>query len=119
MSDVKNEMLTITMTDRPPVRVNKKIWDLVAQSKDWDGEYECQANRHWKISVRQCQNEGDDRCVVYGSYDTSWGDNDIRAGVIVENIDDAPRAIKEIAEQIGANSLLAQRCIASLPAEEI
>jgi hypothetical protein len=41
------------------------------------------------------------------------------SGVIVENIDDVPRAIKEIAEQIGANSLLAQRCIASLPAEEI
>ena len=57
MSDVKNEMLTITMTDRPPVRVNKRVWDLVAQSKDWEGQYECQANRHWKVSVRQCQNE--------------------------------------------------------------
>ena len=120
MTEVKNDSLTISMTDRPPVKVDKKIWTLVAQSKDWDGEHECQANRTWKVSVRQCQRDGDDRCIVYGSYESGWaGEDSIRHGVIIDDIDDAPKAIKDIVTQITGTDSLAQSCIADLPAEEI
>lgn len=120
MTEVKNDSLTITMTDRPPVKVSKKIWTLVAQSKDWDGEHECQANRTWKVSVRQCQRNGDDRCIVYGSFYSGWsGEDTISAGVIIDNINNAPEAIKDIVEKINGTDSLAQNCIADLPAEEI
>jgi hypothetical protein len=116
MTEVKNDSLTITMTDRPPVKISKKVWTLVAQAKDWDGEYECQANRTWKVSVRQCQRNGDDRCIVYGSFYSGWsGEDTISAGVINE----APQTIKDIVEQIKGSDSLAQNCIADLPAEEI
>ena len=120
MTELKNDSLTITMTDRPPVKVSKKFWALVAQSKDWDGEYECQANRTWKVSVRQCQRDGDNRCVVYGSFYSGWsGEDTISAAVIIDNINSAPEAIKDIVEKINGTDSLAQSCIADLPAEEI
>ena len=120
MSEQVKDSLTITMTDRPPVKVSKKVWELVAQAKDWDNEYECNANRTWKVSVRQCQRDGDDRCVVYGSFYSGWsGEDTISAGVIIDNINNAPEAIKDIVEQINGTDSLAQSCIADLPAEEI
>jgi len=120
MSEQVKDSLTITMTDRPPVKVSKKVWELVAQAKDWEGEYEFQSNRHWKVSVRQCQRNGDDRCIVYGSYESGWaGEDYIRHGVIIDDIDDAPQAIKDIVTRITGADTLAQNCIADLPAEEI
>jgi len=120
MSEQVKDSLTISMTDRPPVKVDKKIWTLVAQAKDWDGEYEFQSNRHWKVSVRQCQRNGDDRCIVYGSHESGWsGEESIRHGVIIDDIDDAPQTIKDIVSKITGADTLAQRCIADLPAEEI
>ena len=117
---MSNEKLTITLTDRRPVKIDKATWALIASAKDWDNQHECQANRTWKLFVRQCQKDGDDRCIVYGIYDTCYqGEDDRRGGEIVDDIDAVPEAIKRVAEYLGFNQSLADSCIADLPAIEL
>lgn len=112
--------LTITLTDRRPVTVDTDVWPLIASAKDHDNQYEFQANRKWKLFVRECQTEGDDRCIVYGVYETNWqGEADRRGGKIVESIDRVPAAIKAVAEYLGFDISLADDCIADLPPVEI
>lgn len=115
-----SKKLTITLTDQRPVTINTEVWPIVAQAKDWDNQYECQANRTWKLIVRQCQKEGDDRCIVYGIHTSQWAsENDRRGGQIIDSIDDAPTAIKEVAEYLNFDLTLADDCIADLPAIEL
>ena len=112
--------LTISLTNRRPVTVDTDVWPLVASAKDWDNQYECQANRTWTLLVRQCQTEGDDRCVVYGVYTTNWqNESDKRGGEIVDDLDSVPAAVKRVAEYLGFEEQLADACIADLPADEI
>lgn len=108
---------TIPLTDRPPVRIREDLWPTIAVAKDYDSEFECQANRTWALRVRQHQ---DGRAVVYGSYETRWrGERDITAGELLTAGDDIPAAILRTAQAIGASDRLAQECIADLPAEEL
>lgn len=109
--------LTISLTDRRPVTVDCDIWPIIAQARDWDNQYECQANEIWRLIVRQCQNEGDGRCIVYGLHDK--GSTDKRGGKIVDDINAVPKAIKEIANYLDFELDLADRCISNLPSEEI
>lgn len=112
--------LTISLTDRRPVTVDVDAWAIIGQSSDHDNQYECQANRKWKMTVRQCQTEGDDRCVVYGTYTSQYqGEADRRGGEIVEDLDSVPEAVKRVAEYLGFDARLADECIADLPADEI
>jgi hypothetical protein len=110
--------LTITLTDRRPVVVDTDVWPLIASVTDHDGQVECQANRRWKLAVRQCQTEGDDRCVVYGILDSVYSDS-CRGGQVVENLEAVPGAVKTVAEHLGFSARLADECIADLPAEEL
>src|SRR3989304_3700098 len=68
--ETKREMLTITLTGRPPVRVAKGGGPVGARASDetYDGEYECQATRvtKWWLTVRR---HADGRTLVYGVYD--------------------------------------------------
>lgn len=89
MAQQDNPYLTITLTGRPPVKVKKDDWPIIAsaKSKDYDNQYEFQANRkaEWKLTVRQ---HPDGRTIVYGvwSYDTNWSGEDcgdIRGGELV------------------------------------
>ena len=61
--------LTITLTDRPPVKITEADWPVIADGswKDWDNTYEFQANRTWAawLKVRQ---HADGRTIVYGGY---------------------------------------------------
>lgn len=112
--------LTVSLTNRRPVTVDCDTWPIIASAKDWDNEYEFQANETWKLIVRQCFNEGDDRCIVYGIFDTAHqGKSGKRGGKIVDNIDAVPAAVKEVAEYLGFDLELADRCISDLPDEEI
>ena len=112
--------LTITLTDRRPVTVDTDVWQKIASSSDHDNEYDFQANRKWKLFVRQCQTEGDDRCVVYGIYETAFqSESDRRGGEIVDSLDDVPAAVKRVAEYLAFEERLADECIADLPADEI
>lgn len=113
-------MLTITLTDRAPVKVDKTVWQLIASASDHDNQYEFQANRKWNLFVRQCQTEGDDRCIVYGVYTTQFqSESDRRGGEIVDSVDEVPAAVKRVAEHLGFDERLADECIADLPAEEL
>jgi hypothetical protein len=46
-------------------------------------------------------------------------ESDLRGGEIVDSIDDAPEALRRVAEYLDFNHRLADDCIANLPADEI
>ncbi|MCA9180563.1 MAG: hypothetical protein KDA51_03900 [Planctomycetales bacterium] len=124
---------TITLTGRPPVRISDDNWPTLASAsdKDWDNEYEFQANRitKWFIGVRQHR---DGRAIVYAtySYSTNWqGERDAskKCGQMLDagsSIDDIIRAIEYVCDDMGAGGdgkwdELKAECIADLPAVEL
>ncbi len=116
-----NEKLTITLTDRAPVTIVKNDWGVIASAKDWDNQHESQANRTWRLTVRE---HDDGRTLVYGVYDSAFQhERDARAGELVPANDDgsydylAP-VIRRVAEACGCERI-ADACIADLPAQEI
>ena len=112
-----SDELTITLTDRQPVRISKDEWPIIASARDWDNEHESQANRRWKLNVRQHE---DGRCIVYGIYDTAWqNESDKRGGQLVDHIAEVPAVIKDVSEYLGFDETLADHCIADLPAVRI
>lgn len=138
--------LTITLTDRPPVRITEDEWPIIASAQwsDHDGQVECQANRRWSgwLKVRQ---HDDGRTIAYGrySYSTQWqGEHgsDHRAGHMVTPStgeypiashgsywtgQDVVLAIQEVGARLAARSShdcwtdLIAECIADLPADEL
>ena len=143
----KNPKLTITLTGRPPVKITKDEWPVIAsaEDKEYDNQYEFQANRcaSWKLIVRQ---HNDGRTIVYGIYSYSSqyqgeGDSDIRGGELItvldadaESVGDAEpiiAAIKRVGEDMegrvpdggswskGYFPRLIHECIADLPAVEL
>jgi hypothetical protein len=116
MSDVKNENLTISMSGRRPVKIKKDEWDILAEARDWEGEHEFQAFRKWYIKVRQKE----DKFIVYGGFDTAYrGQEDIRAGYLVDDFTKLESFIEKVGGEINASDGLIRRAIADLPAEEI
>jgi len=126
---------TITLTDRPPVRIDEASWPVIAHGSysDHDNQYEFQANRTWKANIRVRQH-ADGRAIVYGTYDYSTAfqaDRDItaKAGVLVDAGADLVRAIRQVgaslttatAEQNAAEHIAecVRECIANLPAEDL
>lgn len=112
-----SEKLTITLTGRAPVTISKETWPVIASARDWDNTYESQANRTWRITVRQHE---DGRTVVYGVYTTQWqGESGRRGGELLETGADIVAAIQRVAEYLGFDQRLTDECIADLPAEEL
>ena len=108
---------TITLTGRPPVRINPEMWPIVAKDTDYDGEYEAQANRIDRLYVRQ---HADGRAIVYGVHDTRWaGERDARAGELLPPAHDIYAALLRVAESIGAPPEMANRCMAKMPASDL
>jgi hypothetical protein len=64
---------TITLTDRPPVKITEADWPIIATGSadgdDSDGRGN-QPNRKWTRTIRVRQHE-DGRAIVYGVYDYS------------------------------------------------
>jgi|SRR6187399_2657789 len=114
---MENETLTITLTGRAPVKINKDKWPVIASASWHDGkEFESQSNRRRRVTVRQHE---DGRAIVYAVFDSNWqGEADIRRGEMFLEQDDAdiPGAIHRVTEAIGGNEALAEQCIADLPA---
>lgn len=131
-----SDKITITMTDRQPVRIAKADWPILAEAQElyFDGEYESQANRKsdWRICVRR---HADGRAIVYAtfSYVTNWvGERcrDYAEGRMLAHdcdMQDIVTLIYMVASEMsdhddGENSLwwsLAKQCIAELPAEDL
>lgn len=138
--------LTITLTDRPPVKITEDDWPIVAEAKysHHDGQVECQANRRtlgW-LKVRQ---HADGRTIVYGhySYYTAWrgeaGANHRDGQMLTPTAEEYPEAahasywtgpriieaIREVGSRLGERS--EHQCwtdviadtIADMPAEEL
>lgn len=130
------DTLTITLTRRPPVTILKEDWPVLASAHyhDYDGEHEFQANQHWKgrLSVRQHE---DGRAVVYAvcEHSTNWASGRgyqqragdlLPAGSTLDAIIEAIRAVHAritVVDEDHAQdwALLADECIADLPAETL
>ena len=111
------ERLTIRLTDRAPVCVRKDLWPLIASAKDWDNQYECQANRTWHLRVRQ---HADGRTLVYAVYDTAFQhERSLAAGELLAAGEDVAAAVRRVGEEIGAHAAVIAECIGDLPAEDL
>lgn len=131
-----NPKLTITLTGRKPVTIVKDQWPIIAEAgdKNWDNQYEFQANRTWNYDLKVRQHE-DGRTIVYGiyRYGTHYqGESGacIRGGEMVAADDVIPaiqRVGKWMADNLPSNHAdeaeifhrLVNECIADLPAEEL
>src|SRR6185436_3794374 len=114
MADTENKRRTITLTDRPPVIISDDKWPLIASAsdKEFDNQYEFQANRisKWFVGVRQHE---DGRTIVYAtySYSSNWQnsrDYSAKRGVMLDSFAlreasdsaDIVRAVREVTEDI-------------------
>lgn len=124
--------ITITMSDRAPLKLVRADWPHVATA-DWhSGEHASQANEVASISVREHE---DGRRIVYGHRDRGPGGMAIGyrgkyAGFLVEppapssgvtgKLPDEAGTIRAIRRVAGVIDMpeLADECIGDLPAEE-
>ena len=126
---------TITLTDRPPVRVDEDTWPVLASASyhDYDGEYASQSFRHWRgfLGVRQHE---DGRTLVYatcsaeGCGSSTTREYRHKAGELLPVGTDTAAiiaAVHRIHRDIADRDVheqwagLADACIADLPAEEL
>jgi hypothetical protein len=133
-----SETRTITLTNRPPVKIDEDNWPVVASAsdKEYDNQYESQANQisKWNITVRK---HDDGRAIVYAtySYSSNWAnsrDYSAKHGVLLA-MDCTPAeiidAINFVSDMVAACecdgadaarwTTLANECIADMPAEEL
>ncbi len=129
MNDEKTR--TITLTDRPPVKIREDEWPLIAHGRysDHDGEIESQANRTWRCDIRVRQHE-DGRAIAYGvyDYDSNWrGERGVcvKAGALLEAGADHVDGIRTVGATLmsetggqydGHIAEAVRECIADLPA---
>jgi hypothetical protein len=111
------EYLTITMTERIPVRIKKDEWHIVAEAK----EFEEEGIAFWEIKVRHKTDHIGERFVVHGSYvnDHPEFPEEVRHGFLVNDIHDVPKAIRNVQTLIKASSKLAHNCTNKMPAQSI
>lgn len=127
--------ITITLSERRPIKINPEDWPVIAEAKTFTGGngLECQASTVSYIKVRQHE---DGRRIVYGALQRGNGGMPLGwrgadGGFIVEasergrhnpNEEETVRAIRRVAGIVGddeESGSLAYECIAALPAEEI
>lgn len=118
--------VTITMSERRPLRIDPNEWPVIAQADWYNGEHECQANTIRRIKVRE---HNDGRRIVYGFARAGNGGQHVgtinpAGGFIVmplegrDNDEETIRAIRRVGGILD-DDYLADRCIADMPAEEI
>lgn len=118
--------LTITMSERRPVKIVKAEWPVIATAFRHDGAVECQANHEWMISVRE---HADGRRLVYGWLQAGNGGvvrgwSGTAGGFLVAPAGDKPdddetvRSIRRVGGIIDDDKL-ADECIGNLPAEDV
>jgi hypothetical protein len=134
-TEAKNQKLTITLTGRAPVTIDKEAWPFIATSgdKEFDNQYEFQANRisKWDLDVRQ---HADGRAIVYARYSyrsqfQGARDHSVRGGELLPDSSDLPEAIRRVGEWMASQEhqdedakrweSLINECIADLPAVEL
>jgi hypothetical protein len=125
-------MRTITLTNRPPVRINDDNWPKIASAKRhfYDGQYEFQSDRHTRYWLTVRQHE-DGRTIIYAVYDhtTAWQserDQACRRGELLDSRENTTQNIVETIRAVAESmplgdpdewQLMSDECIADLPAE--
>lgn len=130
----KSQTRTITLTDRPPVRVSEATWPIIASARRGDGAVECQDNHRWHLTVRQhaavpvdgdtYEPHEDGRIIVYGSETSGPGGvydgyEEARAGEIVEKGCDIAAVIRRVGQRARCSEAMIDECIADLPAVDL
>lgn len=130
MTTTEPKMRTITLTGRPPVRLNEDKWGLIARAS-WDSYGSNDYSRHQQAkaqgeldecTLRVRENEDETRWIVYGTYSEGWSSNHAglsAAGELVDNRDNISAAIERVGKTLGAPPQLIADCIADLPAIEL
>lgn len=140
----ETKTLTITMSERRPLKIDPELWPVIADAKRHDNAIKSQANNVWTIRVRE---HADGRRLVYGSHEAGQGGQyagfrERHAGYLVDvdtvveghgspadmrrayaardakRDDETIRAIRRVGGVIDDDQLAAE-CIADLPAEEV
>lgn len=134
----KPKTLTITLTDRPPVRIREYEWTVIAHDRGEAGDDDSdgrgnQPNREWKRTLKVRQH-ADGRALVYGVYHYSTafqGERNVHArrGVLLpvaSTLADIITAIRTVGDDLAATDDSPERwldaiqaCVADLPAETI
>lgn len=113
----QEDTLTIALSGRPPVRIVKTEWPIIASAKTWDNALEVQADRIWTLTVRR---HADGRAIVYGIFRSAYqNEPDRRGGELLPPDQDIATAIYHIADALEFPRPLADECIANLPAEPL
>jgi len=109
MSTTKPTHLTITLTDRPPVRIATADWPILTSAAARLADYtkagqQTTRSAQWRLTVRQ---HGDGRTIVYGvhKYDTQWREErgrNIRGGEQLDPGADIPAALRRVAASLQA-----------------
>lgn len=128
--------MKVVLSGRRPVNIDPEAWPVIALAtdKEFDNQYEFQANciSKWSLKVRQHERGC---ALVYGlySYNSQWQNAscyDIRGGQKLMPGADLARAIREVADWMESAvedampddaktfRRLANECIADLPAED-
>ena len=137
-----NPFLTITLTDRAPVKIKKEDWPIIAegdQNDDDSNQPGNSPNREWKRTIKVRQH-ADGRALVYGvyEYETCFqGESGAaaRRGVMLAAGEDVIASVRLVASHLSEAEeeaaisdemkesqrwrAAAQECIADLPAEEL
>lgn len=136
----EKKTVTVTLSDRAPVRIDPEEWPVVACAGLHDGKVWSQANTEWRITVREHK---DGRRLVYGweksgpggkpiGYRDTYGGYLVAAGDGLRQPPTDPdgpmrakpdeegtvRAIRRVAGLIG-DAKLGDECISNLPAQEL
>jgi hypothetical protein len=117
----EKKSITITMSERRPLKIDPDLWPVIAQGDWYNGEHEFQANTIRRIKVRE---HADGRRIVYGFQRAGNGGQHIgtrnpEAGFLIAVgavEDETIRAIRRVGGVLDDNDL-ADQCIADLPAE--
>ena len=114
MSTTTTTTRTITLTDRPPVRIIEADWPEIAHGWDYDGSpyaVRCQSDE-WHLRVRQ---HADGRALVYAVYTGADARPDRRGGELLEAGDNLVEAIKRVGRDLDLPDSTIRECIADLP----
>jgi hypothetical protein len=113
----------ISLTNRRPVRIFEDEWPVIAGAEAVDF---LQSENKWSVHVRQ--NAAGD-CIVYGIRECHVSMYSAKAGeiipakdtrpTIIAHRDHVPWAIRRVCESLHVVGPMADRCIASLPAEDV
>jgi hypothetical protein len=133
MTTTETKTRTITLTDRPPVKIRDDAWPVIAEASGDSyrgGDYARRNQaRHqgevdkYTLKVRQHE---DGRTLVYGILDAAnaaWGapagGEDHRGGELLEAGADIAAAIRRVGESCDLPDSIIRECIAALPPEEL